>query len=163
MDWKFSDSSCCSMHHPTPISSFTSVSTVSGLMNCMNMGFPGGSDGKESTCNTGEWSSIPGSVRSPGEGNGNPLQYPWLENSMDRGAWWATVHGSQRVRHDWVINTLYVSVNVPGTCRKGRSSMGKNLFSKSKSPFVKMWVPATGDSKVISQRLPIQASICMES
>ena len=43
--------------------------------------------------------SIPGSRRSPGEGNGNPLQYSCLENLMDRGAWWATVHGDHRVRH----------------------------------------------------------------
>ena len=54
--------------------------------------FPGGSDGKESACNAGDWGSIPGSGRSPLEGSGNPLQYSCLENSMDRGAWWATVH-----------------------------------------------------------------------
>ena len=46
-------------------------------------GFPGGSDGKESACNVGDPSSIPGPGRSPGEGNGNPLQYTCLENSMD--------------------------------------------------------------------------------
>ena len=44
--------------------------------------------------------SIPGLARSPGEGHGTPLQYSCLENPMDRGAWWATVHGLQRVRHD---------------------------------------------------------------
>ena len=57
------------------------------------LGFPGGSDGKASVCNTGDPSSIPGLGRSPGEGNGNPLQYSCLENPMDGGAWWATVHG----------------------------------------------------------------------
>ena len=51
------------------------------------MGFPSGSDGKESARNVGGLGSI------PGEGNGNPLQYSCLENSMDRGPWWATVHG----------------------------------------------------------------------
>ena len=56
-------------------------------------GFPGGSDGKVSAHNAGDPGSIPGSGRSPGEGNGNPLQYSGLENSMDGGAWWATVHG----------------------------------------------------------------------
>ena len=56
-------------------------------------GFPDGSDGQESACNAGDPSSIPESGRSPGEGNGNPLQYSCLENSMDRGAWQATVHG----------------------------------------------------------------------
>ena len=44
--------------------------------------------------------SVPGSGRSPGDGNGNPLQYSYLEFPTDRGAWWATVHGLQRVRHD---------------------------------------------------------------
>ena len=57
------------------------------------MGFPGGSDGKASACNVGDPGLIPGSERSRGEGNGNPLQYSCLENPMDRGAWWATVHG----------------------------------------------------------------------
>ena len=56
-------------------------------------GFPGGSDGKESACNAGDTGSIPGSGRSPGEGHGNPLQYSCLENPVDGGAWWATVHG----------------------------------------------------------------------
>ena len=55
--------------------------------------FPGGSDGKVSAYNAGDPGSIPGSGRSPGEGNGNPLQYSCLENPMDRGAWLATVHG----------------------------------------------------------------------
>ena len=61
-------------------------------------GFPGGSVGKESACNTGDLGSIPGSGRSPEEGNGNPLQYSCLQNSMDRGAWWITVH---RVTKSW--------------------------------------------------------------
>ena len=55
--------------------------------------FPGGSDGKASVYHAGDLGSIPGSGRSPGEGNGNPLQYSCLENPMDRGAWRATVHG----------------------------------------------------------------------
>ena len=57
------------------------------------LGFSGGSEGKESACSVGDPGSIPGWGRSPGEGNGNPLQYSCLENSMDRGAWQATVHG----------------------------------------------------------------------
>ena len=59
----------------------------------------------ESACNAGDLGSIPRLGRSPGEGNGNPFQYSCLENSMDRGSWWATVHGWQRVRHDGVTNT----------------------------------------------------------
>jgi len=57
------------------------------------MGFLGGSDYKEPACNPGDLRLIPGSGRSPGEGTGNPLQYSCLENSMDRGACQATVHG----------------------------------------------------------------------
>ena len=57
------------------------------------LGFHGGSDGKASACNAGDPGSIPGSGRSPEEGNGNPLQYPCLENLMDTGASWAAVHG----------------------------------------------------------------------
>ena len=56
-------------------------------------GYPGGSLGKESTCNAGDPDSILRLGRSPGEGNGNLLQYSCLRNPMDRGAWWATVHG----------------------------------------------------------------------
>ena len=55
--------------------------------------FPGSSDGKESAYNAGDPGSVSGLGKSPEEGNGNPLQYSCLENSMDRGAWWATVHG----------------------------------------------------------------------
>ena len=62
------------------------------------MGFHGGSDGKESACSAGEPGFIPGSGRSPGEGNDIPLQYPCLENPMDREAWWATVHGVAKSR-----------------------------------------------------------------
>ena len=57
------------------------------------MGFPSGSDGKESDCNAGDPSLNPESGRSPGEGNGNPFQYFCLENFMDREAWQAKVHG----------------------------------------------------------------------
>ena len=65
-----------------------------------NKGFPGSSVGKESACHAGDPGSIPGSGRSPGEGYGKPLYYSCLENPMDRRAWWAAVHGLQRVGHD---------------------------------------------------------------
>ena len=61
--------------------------------------FPGGSDGKESACNVGDLGLLPGLGRSPGGWPGNPLQCSCLENSMDRGAWWATVHG---VTKSWI-------------------------------------------------------------
>ena len=57
------------------------------------MGLPGDSDGKKSACNEMDQDPIPGSERSPGEGNSCPLQYSCPENPMDRGAWWARVHG----------------------------------------------------------------------
>ena len=58
----------------------------------LHLHFSGGSDDKESICNAGDPGLIPGSGRSPGEGNDNPLQYSCLENPMVRGAWWAMVH-----------------------------------------------------------------------
>ena len=67
---------------------------------------PGGSDSKESACNAGDLSSIPGSGRSPRERNGNPLQYSCLGNPKDRGPGALQSLGSQRVGHDWVNNTF---------------------------------------------------------
>ena len=60
------------------------------------MNFPGGSDDKESACNAGDQGSIPGSGRSPGKRKGSPFQYSCLEKAMDRGDWWATVHGVKK-------------------------------------------------------------------
>ena len=71
-------------------------------------GFPDGSDGKESAFNTGDLRSIPGSRRSPGEGNGCPLQHSRLENSMNRGAWWATVSGVTIESDTTERRTLYL-------------------------------------------------------
>ena len=68
--------------------------------------FTGGSEVKSSASNAGDPGSIPGSGRSPGEGNGNPLQYSCLENPMDRGAWWATVHGVPKSR-TWLSNFTF--------------------------------------------------------
>ena len=63
-------------------------------MSRVYFGIPGGSDGKESTCNAGDLGSIPGLGRSPGGGHGNPLQYSCMENPHgQRGSWWAAVHG----------------------------------------------------------------------
>ena len=70
------------------------------------LGFPGSSVSKESACNAGDLGSIPGSERSPGEGNGNPFQYSCLENPMGRGAWQATVHGVTKLGHDLLTKAL---------------------------------------------------------
>ena len=81
------------------------------------LGFPGGSEVKASASNVGDPGWIPGSGRSPGEGNGNPLQYSCLENPMDRGAWQATVHGvakSQTWLRDFTqFNSLKMAVLFP--------------------------------------------------
>ena len=68
-------------------------SRVTVKCECSDLDFPSGSDFKESACNAGDLGSVSGLGRSPGGGNGNPLQYCCLENPMDRGAWQATVHG----------------------------------------------------------------------
>ena len=64
------------------------------------------SGGEESACNAGDLGSISGSGRSPGEGNGHPSQYSCLENSMNRGAWWTTVHGVTKSPLDWKYCTV---------------------------------------------------------
>ena len=68
--------------------------------------FPGNSDSKETACNVGDLGLIPGLGRSPGDWNGYPLQYSYLENSMDRGAWQLQPMGFQRVGQDWATFTL---------------------------------------------------------
>ena len=65
------------------------------------LGFPGGSEGKESASNVGDLGLIPGFGRSPGRGHGNPLQYSCLENPMDKGAWWATLQDQKESDTDW--------------------------------------------------------------
>ena len=82
------------------------------------MGFPGGSAGRESSCNVGDPSLIPqGSERSPGEGNDHLLQCCCLENPMNWGDWWATVHGVQRLTHNWVCPPRTGSTGTPGVHR----------------------------------------------
>ena len=86
------------------------------------LGFPGGLNGKESACDAGDLGSIPESGRSFGEGNGNPFQYSCLENSMDRGAWKATVHEVENGRtlpsdfhfHFYFHFTSFFFFDIPG-------------------------------------------------
>ena len=78
----------------------------------VSLGFPGDSDGKESACNAGVLGSISGLGRSPGKGNGNPLQYSCLENSVDRGAWRATVYGGKESdATEWATLSLSLYYN----------------------------------------------------
>ena len=72
--------------------------------------FPHDSGSKESACNSRDPGLIPGWGRSPGEGNGNSLQYSCLENPMDRGAWWAIVHGVARVGHNLVTKPPHIHI-----------------------------------------------------
>ena len=98
---------------PCAYSSFPPASSLS-------MGFPGGPEVKNLPANTGDMGSTPGSGRSPGEGNGNPLQYSCLENPVDRWAWWATVHRvAKESDMTWQLNNECIHVNpslpVPST------------------------------------------------
>ena len=72
--------------------------------------FPSGLNGKESVCSAGDPSLIPGLGRCPGEGNGNPFQYSCMENPMDRGAWWPTVHGMEKswTWFEWLTHSLKI-------------------------------------------------------
>ena len=85
--------------------------------------FPGGSEDKVSACNAGDLGSIPGLGKSPGEGNGNLLQYSCLENPRDRGAWWAAVYGvaQSRTRLKRLSSSMYIFIILP-TALKGRCS-----------------------------------------
>ena len=83
-------------------------------------GFPGGSEVKVSACSAGDLGSIPGSGRSPGEGNGNPLQYSCLENPMEGGAWWAIVHGVTELdMTEWVHFHFHLSLSPVPTALTG--------------------------------------------
>ena len=93
----------------TPLLSIRKINHLESLKDISlvhQQDFPGGSEGKASVYNAGDLDSIPGSGRSPGEGNGYPLQYSCLEKSMDREPRGVQSIGSQRAIHDWVTNTF---------------------------------------------------------
>ena len=105
------------------------MSLLFNVLSRFVMAFPGGSEVKASACNAGDLGSIPGSGRSPGEGNGTPLQYSCLENPMDGGAWWATVHGvakSQTQLSDFTHSlTKFVIACLPRSKHLLISGMGR--------------------------------------
>ena len=86
---------------------FIDMSFVGGLEGTLFACFLGGASGKESTCNIGDMNSNPGSGRSPKERNSNLLQYSCLENSMDKGTWWAKVHGVTKNQTFWACTQFY--------------------------------------------------------
>ena len=108
------------------------------------MGFLGGSGGKESACNAGDWGLIPGSGRSTGEGNGYPLQYSCLENPRDRGAWWAAIYGvtQSRTQLKWLSRSSSnvwrrewwpTPVLLPGKSHGWRSLVGYSPWGHEES------------------------------
>ena len=108
------------------------------------MGFPGVSEGKAPARNVADPDLIPGSERSPGEGNGNPLQYSCLENSMVEGAWWALVHGVARSRTRLIDFTftfhfhalekaMATPVFLPGESQGWGSLVGCHLWGRTES------------------------------
>ena len=94
------------------------------------MGFPGASDSKESACIAGDPGSIPESERSPGEGNGNPLQYSYLENFMDRGAWRDTVPGAAKELDTTELVNTHKVENSNCSLREGEMDTSKELSSQ---------------------------------
>ena len=94
-----------SLMKKTKVSTNCVLNSFEFLQKYKPTGFPDGSAGKESTCNARDTSSFPGSGRSPGDGNGNPFQCSCLGNPMDRGVWWATVHGVAKSWTQLRLNT----------------------------------------------------------
>ena len=95
--------------------------------------FPGGSDGKASAYNAGDPGSIPASGRSPGEGNGDPLQYSCLENPMDGGAWYPTIHGVEKSRtrlsdFTFLLDGLVGSPCSPRDSQESSTTVQKHQF-----------------------------------
>ena len=95
-----------------------------------NKDFPGGSDGKESASSVRDLGLIPGSGRSPGEENGNLLQYSWLENSMDRGVWQATVYGVTKSQRQLINSSNKPFVPLTSQCLLPREFTSKLYFKK---------------------------------
>ena len=113
-------------------------------------GFPGGSDGKVSACNAGDPGSIPGSERSPEEGNGNPLQYSCLENSTDGGACWATVHGVAKSRTRLSNFTLTFTMGVWIAVKSGSNSWWElvNGDRERNGHSIQLWFINLGNQKI---------------
>ena len=107
------------------IESYTVMKNSKLLHTTCVCGFPSGSDSKEFTCNVGDLGLSCGLGRSPGRGHGNPLQYCCLRNPMDRGAWWATVHG---VTKHW--HTQH-EMNLPDLALSKRSGTEKSSYGMS--------------------------------
>ena len=117
-------------------------------------GFPGGSDGKESACNARDMHWIPGSGKSPGEGNGYPLQYSFLENSTDRAAYGLQSMGSQRVGCDWATKT-YTHFYGAGSAIQSSSQLFQAFLGT-------LWLGMAGETSVSTStnHWPTAMSVC---
>ena len=107
-----------------------------------------GSTGKETACYVEDLGLIPGLGRYPGEGKGYPLQYSYLENSMDRGAWRAGVHGLQRVGHDWVTDTSFCKCIFKLVSLKSRVKKKLENREYRKSSTMILILEATADNRL---------------
>ena len=106
-----------------------------------------GSDGKASARNAGDLGSILGWGKSPGEGNGNPLQYSCLGNPMDRGSWWTMVHTVPRVKYDWATSlSLFLWTSLVAQTVKHLSTMQET------------WVPSLGREDPMEKEMAIHSS-----
>ena len=114
--WDPNPGCCFSLLHPPSVQSPSPDKHVFSINNSWL--------GKESACSAGDPGSIPGSGGSPGEGNGNPLQYSCLENPTDRGAWQATVHAVSSVRHNWATKEREHKQNLPNVLHLHSSHSG---------------------------------------
>ena len=103
-----------------------------------HQGFPGSSNGEESTCNMGDPGLISESGRSPGEGNGNPLQYSCLENPMDRGAWWPTVHGVAKDKTERLTSSLSSHSYLGTVMPKGLTSLALPSSGDPRAFYIKV-------------------------
>ena len=123
----------------------------------LSLGFPRGSNRKEFACNARDLGSVPGLERSPGEGHDNPLQYSCLENPMDWGAWWATVHG---ITKSWTwLSDQHFQIESSILLGFPPSSFGKESVCKAGDPGS---IPESGRSPGERNGYPLQYS-CLEN
>ena len=128
-----------------------------GLVPYFKVSFPGGSEVKAPACNAGDLGLIPGSGRSPGEGNGNPLQYSCLENPMDRGAWWAIVHRVTKSRTRLSDFTFTLFRNYFGTSYYFASSNSSLTSYFSHSP---CWLTSNPPNVLVCAKLLQCPTLC---
>ena len=137
---------------------------------------------KESACNVGDMGSIPGSGRFPWRSNGNPLQYLCLQNPMDRGAWWTTVHGVERVGHNLATKPPLPPPGIYGLpwwlsgkesacqCRRhgfepwvGKNTDDTTLMAESEEELKSLWMKVKDESEKVGLKLNIQKTKIMAS